>query len=91
MKSDCQVSLGRSASNRVYEERGRFFGVGVTRRCRRRIRQIVAVDGHAIEDFSDLTIAVYARVPGDKLKLEVLREQARQVIDVVLTDRSVLE
>ena len=31
--------------NLVYEERGRFFGVGVTRPCRRRMRQIVAVDG----------------------------------------------
>jgi hypothetical protein len=54
---------------------------------------VYAVDGHPVASFSDLTIAVYARRPGDALKVEVVREggEAPESVEVQLTDRRVLE
>jgi S1-C subfamily serine protease len=53
--------------------------------------QVVAIDGHKIRDFSDLTIAVYSRTPGDKLKVEYLRGGEKKSADVELKPRDVLE
>ena len=44
VKSDCQSSFGRSAVNRIQEERGRFCGCGATCPAAFRIRQIVTRD-----------------------------------------------
>ena len=41
MVSACHISLGRAASKRTKEERGRFWGWGVTRPWRERMRQMV--------------------------------------------------
>lgn len=53
--------------------------------------KIVAIDGVEIRDFSELTISVYARDVGDKLKVEFERGGKRHVTSVELKARSVLE
>lgn len=53
--------------------------------------EIVAIDGHKVRDFSDLTIAVYPNEPGAKLKVEYLRDAKRHAAEVVLKARNVLE
>jgi hypothetical protein len=53
--------------------------------------EIVAVDGFAVKDFSDLTIAVFTHRPGDKLAVEFKRGGEKQRLDVVLKDRNALE
>jgi hypothetical protein len=53
--------------------------------------QIVKIDGHKIGDFGDLTIAVYAHAPGEKLKVEFLRGGEAKTADVVLKPRADLE
>src|SRR5690625_7586438 len=45
VKSDCQVSFGTSAWKRRQEERGRFWGWGLTWPWLLRIRQIVDTEG----------------------------------------------
>jgi hypothetical protein len=44
VKSACHSSLGCSAANRTYDDRGRFFGAGLIRPWRRRVRLIVGLD-----------------------------------------------
>ena len=68
--SACHVSLGRSASKRISEQRGRFCGCGATSPSRRRIRQIVATEGTRSSPFP-------GEVVGDRLSAAVvsLREQ----------------
>jgi hypothetical protein len=53
--------------------------------------EIVSVDGHKVRDFSDLTIAVYTHAPGEKLKVEYVRDGARKTAEVTLKSRSALE
>ena len=53
--------------------------------------QIVKIDGHKINDFGDLTIAVYAHAPGDKLKVEFLRGGETKSANVELKPRADLE
>lgn len=53
--------------------------------------QITTIDGHKIGDFGDLTIAVYAHAPGDKLKVEFLRGGETKTADVQLKPRADLE
>jgi hypothetical protein len=53
--------------------------------------RIVAIDGIEIHDFSELTISVYSREVGDKLKVEYERGGKRHVTSVELKARSVLE
>jgi hypothetical protein len=53
--------------------------------------QIVKIDGHKINDFGDLTIAVYAHAPGEKLKVEFVRGSETKSADVVLKPRADLE
>ncbi len=53
--------------------------------------EIVAVDGIKIADFSDLTIAVFTRRPGDELAVEFKRGGEKKSLDVVLKDRNVIE
>jgi hypothetical protein len=43
--SACHSSLGRAASKRMKEERGRLCGWGVIRPWRERMRQMVATEG----------------------------------------------
>jgi len=43
--SICHRSLGRSAQNRTYDDRGRFCGCGMISPRRDSTRQIVATDG----------------------------------------------
>ena len=45
VKSDCQVSLGWRASNRMIDDLGRFLGSGVMRAARWRMRRMVEVEG----------------------------------------------
>jgi hypothetical protein len=53
--------------------------------------EIVAVEGRPIRDFGDLTIAVYARRPGDKLKVAFRRDGRQHTVEVVLKERKELE
>jgi S1-C subfamily serine protease len=53
--------------------------------------KIVAVDGLAISDFSDLTIAIYPHGAGDKIKVEFERATERKTTTVTLKSRNVLE
>lgn len=53
--------------------------------------EIVTIDGHKIGDFGDLTIAVYAHAPGEKLKIEFLRGGETKTADVQLKPRADLE
>lgn len=53
--------------------------------------QIVAVDGLKTADFGDLTIAVFAHKPGEKLKVEFQRDGKLRTVDVVLKDRKLVE
>jgi putative serine protease PepD len=53
--------------------------------------QITTIDGHKINDFGDLTIAVYAHAPGEKLKVEYLRGGEAKTASVELKPRAELE
>lgn len=53
--------------------------------------KIVAIDDLEIRDFSELTISVYARGVGEKLKMEFERDGKRQTAHVELRARKVLE
>lgn len=53
--------------------------------------EIVAVDGLKTHDFSDLTIAVFAHKPGEKLKVEFKRDGKLRTLEVVLKDRKDVE
>jgi hypothetical protein len=53
--------------------------------------KIVAIDDLDVRDFSELTIAVYARKAGEKLKIEFERDGKRQTVHVELRERKVLE
>ena len=53
--------------------------------------QITTIDGHKIGDFGDLTIAVYAHAPDEKLKVEFLRGGETKTADVQLKPRADLE
>ena len=53
--------------------------------------KIVAIDDLDIRDFSELTISVYARGVGEKLKIEFQRDGRRQTAHVELRARTVLE
>lgn len=50
--------------------------------------QILTVDGRKVRDFSDLTIAVFARQPGESVRVAFLRSAEPQVTDVVLKPRN---
>ena len=60
--SDCHSSLGRAASKRMNDERGRLWGWGVIRSCRRRTRHAVATEGGRAE--------AAAEVVGDRRQTE---------------------
>jgi PDZ domain len=53
--------------------------------------EIVKVDGLAVADFSDLTIAVFTHKPGEKLKVEFKRGGQVKALEVLLKDRQVVE
>lgn len=53
--------------------------------------KIVAIDHLEIRDFSELTISVYARGVGEKLKIEYERDGLRKTAQVELRARKVLE
>jgi S1-C subfamily serine protease len=53
--------------------------------------QVEKIDGHEISDFGDLTIAVYAHDPGDKLQVEFIRAGETKTAAVELKPRAVLE
>lgn len=51
---------------------------------------ITKIDGQAIRDFSDLTIAVFARRAGEKLQLEYQRQGKPHEVAVLLKSRDVV-
>jgi regulator of sigma E protease len=53
--------------------------------------EILSVDGQKTRDFSDLTISVFARKPGEKVAIEFKRSGQVRTVDVLLKDRAVLE
>ena len=53
--------------------------------------KITTIDGQKINDFGDLTIAVYAHAPGEKLKVEFLRGDETKTAVVELKPRADLE
>jgi predicted metalloprotease with PDZ domain len=52
---------------------------------------VISVDGHAVRDFGDLTIAVFQHRPGEKIQVEYKRGGEKHTADVVLKERRVLE
>lgn len=48
---------------------------------------VVSVDGSAVEGMDDLVIAIRQHKVGDRLKVEYVRDRARQTADVTLGDR----
>jgi hypothetical protein len=52
---------------------------------------IVTVAGQKVRDFSDLTIAIFSHLPGEKLRVEFEREATPQSADVVLKERKTPE
>jgi hypothetical protein len=53
--------------------------------------EIVAVDGHPVGSFSDLTIAVYPHQPGDKVSVKYRRDDAEKTVEVTLKPRVAVE
>jgi membrane-associated protease RseP (regulator of RpoE activity) len=53
--------------------------------------EIVAVGGQKVSDFSDLTIAVFSRQPGEKVRVEIKRTDESKAFDVTLKDRQAVE
>jgi hypothetical protein len=53
--------------------------------------KIVAIDGLEVRDFSELTISVYGRGVGEKLKVDFERDGKRHLTQVELRARKVLE
>lgn len=48
---------------------------------------ITKIDGLKVNSFRDVTLALYDKVPGGKVKVEYLRGGKRQLTDVVLNER----
>ncbi|QDU29828.1 serine endoprotease [Anatilimnocola aggregata] len=53
--------------------------------------EIIAVAGEKVRDFSDLTISVYPRRPGEKLNVQYRRDGEEHNVDVTLKPRVVPE
>lgn len=53
--------------------------------------KIVTIDGLDVRDFSELTISVYGRGVGEKLKIDFERDGKQQTAQVELRARKVLE
>jgi hypothetical protein len=53
--------------------------------------EIIAVDGRPLRDFGDLTIAVFTRKPGEKLKIDYRRSGQQYSTEVTLKERKGLE
>jgi hypothetical protein len=84
--------LGVNAQHRgKCELTGVYQGSGAFEAGLKPADEIVAVEGRKIRDFGDLTIAVYARGPGDKLKVEFRRGGQAQTAEVTLKERKELE
>jgi len=49
---------------------------------------IHSVDGLAIKDFADLTISIYGRKAGEKVRLEYERDGAKKTVEVTLKKRA---
>jgi hypothetical protein len=48
---------------------------------------ITKIEGLKVSSFNDVTLALYDKVPGGKVKVEYLRDGKRRLVDVVLNDR----
>lgn len=48
---------------------------------------IIKVNGLAVRGLGDVTLALYDRRPGDKIKVEYVRQGKRQAVEVVLSPR----
>ena len=53
--------------------------------------EIVKVDGLKVTDFSELTIAVFTRKPGETLKVDFKRDGRLKTVNVILKDRRTVE
>jgi len=70
---------------------GVYPGSGAFEAGLKQADEIVAVDGRKIRDFGDLTIAVFTRRPGDKLKIDYRRDGQQRTTEVTLKPRKELE
>jgi C-terminal processing protease CtpA/Prc len=52
---------------------------------------ITAIDGHAVDDPTDLREQVRGHKPGEMVRLELLRERKKQTVQVTLAEREVKE
>lgn len=68
-----------------------FFKSGAQEAGLRDGDEIIEVDGHKVRDFSDLTIAVYPHIPGEKLNVKFRRGEAVESVDVLLKSRDAVE
>jgi len=83
--------LGVNAQHRgKCELTGVYQGSGAFEADLKPADEIVAVEGRKIRDFGDLTIAVYSRRPGDKVKVEFRRNGQPQSAEVTLKERKEL-
>lgn len=65
-----------------------FFDSGAHQAGMRDGDIITKLDDVAVQDFSDLTIAVYGRQPGDKVKVDFERNGEKQTVIVTLKPRA---
>ncbi len=65
-----------------------FFDSGAHQAGMRDGDIITKLDDIAVQDFSDLTIAVYGRQPGDKVKVDFERNGEKQTVIVTLKPRA---
>ena len=70
---------------------GVYYGSGAYEAGLAQGDEIVAVDGHKVADFSDLTIAVFTHKPGEKLKVEFKRGGELKSAEALLKDRRLVE
>jgi PDZ domain-containing protein len=70
---------------------GIYAGSGAAEAGLKEGDEIVAIAGRKVRDFSDLTIAVFSHIPGEKLAIEFHREGQPRTVEVLLKERKLLE
>jgi len=70
---------------------GVYAGSGAAEAGLKEGDEIVAVAGHKVRDFSDLTIVVFSHRPGQKLSVEFNRNDQKRTAQVLLKERKLLE
>lgn len=70
---------------------GIFTGSGAGESGLKAGDEIIAVGGQMVGSFSDLTIAVFAHQPGEKVRVEFNRGGEKRAVEVLLKERKLVE